>query len=222
MIIGLVLCALAAVVLLFKTDISGKRKVAYTLFIGALIASPFIPTLTAGDSSLNLGVIAIPILLGFSLMFFMKLRSELLGVLLSAVVVISLTVAVVFLTYAWQNPYKDLTVAVCVGILSGCGAYLVTKRALPSVSATLIGVPLGDLTSSLITYYFLDGEFIIGSGYLFDAVMIAAVLAAFLAYAIVELTAWRSARRMEKAENFEAAIDYAEFSDEYKKYFGDE
>lgn len=221
MIIGLILCALTAVLLFFKTDIGGARKIVYMLIVAALIGCPFIPVLTVGEAEISLGILLMPILAGFVLMFLIKLKSELLSTLLSVVVTISLTVAVIFLMYSWDNEYKALTVSICVGVLAGSGAYLVTKRAVPSVSAALIGVPLGELTAALIAYYFLDSALIIGSKFLYDGVILSGAVALVLSYGVAALSAWRSARRMEKAENFEAGIDYGEFEGEYKKYFDD-
>lgn len=222
MIIGLILCALTAVLLLFKTEIGGARKIVYMLIVAALIGSPFIPAFTIGEAEIRIGVLIMPILAGFVLMFLIKLKSELLGTLLSVVVTISLTVAVIFLMYSWDNEYKALTVSICVGVLAGGGSYLVTKRGVPSVSAVLIGVPLGELTAALISYYFLDSALIIGSKFLYDGVILSGAVALVLSYGVAALSAWRNSRRMQKAENFEAGIDYGEFEGEYKKYFNDD
>ncbi len=227
MIIGLVLLAIVALLLLF--GVAGRVfksfGVSYPfayLMVGALIGCAFIPSFKLGSAIFYVGGFVVPVV--FAAVFFVLAARyrEAWRALVTSFATAALYIAVRLLI---EPITSELVTSITLGFLCGAGAYLLGKTKVSALTSVFCGFALGEVISSAVRVY--AGEVMrLGARSVFDALIIAAVFSVLL-YELVAAIKRATVRRhgrtacenAEASEEFDPERDCDCDSDEYKKYF---
>lgn len=182
MIIGLVLLAIAAVLVFFGLTRAYFRRIGVApwvafLVILALIVGAVVPSIPMGIVRMNVGAFIIPAVLSIILMFMIGWNIKLLRAAIALIAVAGVAVATRMLIMP-DTVGMQITAAVIVGIIGGIVAYLIAGTRTGTITATLGGVVLGDMIVSLLYHYvtgYTPATIGMGAFGVFDGVIIATV-----------------------------------------------
>ena len=181
MTIGLILLALSAIFLFFGgsekffSKLGIPSKAAF-LIVLALVLGTIIPQLNFGNAlSLNLGGFLIPLAVMTALLFRCDDAGERMKALLSIAAVAAVCVAVRMLVPSLSAGLA-VTISVVTGFVGAAVSCIVTGSRVPALVGALGGVVLGDVVTSLVYRFFIDGSQVsLGTAGAFDAVVIGVV-----------------------------------------------
>ncbi len=218
MIIGLVLLALAALLLFFglAKKVFQVYGIAYWLafiMVGVLIGCAFIPSFNIGSVTVNVAGFIAPVVFGV-IFFVLATRSH--EAWRAAIAMLSVAALYVSVRLLVEPVSDDVVTAITSGFLCGAVAYLVAKTRTASLAGVFTGVPLGDMIASAVGVYVSQSPMNFGSAATFDAAVLAGVFAVVLYETVAAIKRTMNARARKSME----AETAREFDpDEYKRYF---
>lgn len=241
MTIGLILLAAVAVFLFFGgserffSKLGIPSKAAF-LIVLSLVLGTVIPTLSFGSVlTVNLGGFLIPLAIMTVFLFRCNSAGERLKALLSVAAVAAVCVAVRMLIPG-TSAGLAVTISVVTGFVGAAVACMVTGSRVAALAGVLGGVVLGDIVTSLVYRFFIDGSVVsLGTAGAFDSVIIGVVFTVIIAEALSAVKRHsKAAAHAQSPQNgmIEAGKDNEEaektapvyhFNEEdYEEYFNDD
>lgn len=239
MTIGLILLSVISVFLFFAgtekffSRIGLSSRVAFFIVL-ALVIGAVIPEIRFGNIlNIQLGGFLIPLAVMSVLFFRCEGKEEILKTLLSVTAVAAVCVAVRMLI-PMKSTALVVTVSVVTGFVGAAVACIVTQSRIPALASVMGGVVLGDVITSLVFKFFIDGSTVsLGTAGVFDSVVIGTVLTLVMMWV---LTVMKKRSQMQKQPliglDTEAGEDYPapqvqppEFhftEEDYEEYFNDD
>lgn len=190
MTIGLILLAIVAILIFFGVAERFFRKIGVPgwvafLLVLALSLGAIFPSIRIGSVfSMNVGGFLIPLVAITVFMIMMGFKREMLRTMFAAIAVASVAVATRMLIPS-NSTGMVVTSSVIIGFLGGAVAYLIGMSRLATLAAAMSGIVIGDVITSLVYYFAIDGSPIaLGSRGVFDSLIIASVFGVVLVEAI--------------------------------------
>jgi hypothetical protein len=191
MTIGLVLLAITALLIFFGLGERFLRKIGISnwlafILTAALVLGVVLPDIRIGSAfSINLGGFLVPVVLVAIFCSLTGFNKDLVRSLLATVAVAGVAVATRMLIMPTSFA-TVLTASVIVGFVGGAVAYLIGMTRLSTLTAAVAGIVLGDIIVNILYRYVLKTGSVValGSGGVFDSVVLAAVFGVIIAEAI--------------------------------------
>ena len=190
MTIGLILLALTAVFLFFGgtekffSRLGVPSKAAF-LIVLALVIGTIIPQINFTDVlTVNLGGFLIPLAVMTVFLIRCNGTGERVKALLSIAAVAAVCIAVRMLIPA-SSSGLTVTISVVTGFVGAAVACIVAGNRVPALAGILGGVVLGDVVTSLVYRFFIDGSVVsLGTAGAFDAIIVGVVFTVIIAEAL--------------------------------------
>lgn len=186
MIIGLIILGILAVLVFFGATERFFRKMGIAnwlafILVLALVAGAVVPEIGIGGAfTMNIGGFIVPVVLTVALAVLIGWNQELFRCGVATLAVASAAIAARMLIMP-VSAGLTVTASVIVGFVGGAVAYIIARTRLATIAASLGGIVLGDIVTSLVYRYFVDGSAVaLGTRGVFDSLVIAAVFAILL------------------------------------------
>lgn len=193
MTIGLIILGVLGVLVFFGATERFFRKMGIAnwlafILVLAFVAGAVVPRVTIGSAfAMNIGGFAVPLVLTVALAVFIGWNAELFRAGLATLAVASTAVATRMLLLPTSTALM-ITASLIVGFVGGAVAFIIGRTRAATLTAALGGIVLGDVITSVVYRYFVDGSAVaLGTRGVFDSLVIAAVFGVLLSEVIASI-----------------------------------
>ena len=193
MTIGLILLSVLAILVFFGATERLFRRMGIAnwlafILVLALVAGAVVPQITIGQAfAMNVGGFIVPLVFAVALAVLIGWNAELFRAGVATLAVASAAVAARMLILP-VSAGMTVTASVIVGFVGGAVAFIIAKTRLATLAAALGGIVIGDVVTSVIYRYFVDGSAVaLGTRGVFDSLVIAAVFGVLLVEVIASI-----------------------------------
>ena len=226
MTVGLIMLAVMAISLFVSFGRNAFRGLGLPqwgafMVILAFAVGIIVPEIRLGRVGyISVGGFILPIVASVILAIRLVVKNGLWRALIAMVAVVAITTGLLLVMPMRTTGLRVLTF-IAVGMVSGAVAFIIGRTRMASVFALLSGIPVGNLVSSLISYFILDaGSIALGWSVVYNALFLSVIFALVLSeIAYVTGKSSGSYTTQKRSLNFEAGRD--EQKEEYDNFDDD-